>query len=331
MGFLDNPRLMELHEQINQAIQWNSRPDWQKVCTVLNGMSMPDMLDELWRVKGTGWLNSLAQFVPNATGVNVNRLRAAIGATQDQPPGDFDALLRQLPSDQRFAIMSVRAVTQAPDPLTPTLWSKFYWSTRSLPAPGTVPPPGTSGSASSGSAGSGDDDAAHLAADIATALTANAPKGSNPTTYTVTVVFRNLDALKIGKGNTELALLHEPNVSVQVSPDPNSPAAYQAAISIVNLHLKRNWGLLKPDVEISLGAQAGVTTPGPNPTAGLQAQVEVHVTTNISIVATSGLGFGPAIKPGDPPDRGATHFGNRDFDVGFTPFMIGIVGHWDPP
>jgi hypothetical protein len=325
MGLLDDPKLMDLHEQINRAIQWNSRPDWQKVSLILNGMWMPDMLDELWRIKGTGWLDGLAQFAPNATGVNVNRLRAAIGATQDQPPGDFDALLRQLPKDQQFAIMSVRAITQAPDPLTPTLWSKFYWSTRSLPAPGK------SGTATSGSAGSGDDDAAHLAADVATALTANAPQGANPTTYTVTVVFRNLDALKIGKGNTELAVLHEPNVSVQISPDPNSQAAYQAAISIVNLHLKRNWGLLKPDVEISFGAQAGVTTPGPNPTAGLQAQVEVHVTTNISIVATSGLGFGAPVKPGDPTDRGATHFGNRDFDVGFTPFMIGIVGHWDPP
>jgi hypothetical protein len=302
MGSLEDPKLMDLHEQINQAIQWNSRPDWQKVCQVLNGMSMPDMLDELWRVKATGKLSGLAMFAPNATGVNVNRLRAAIGASQDVPPGDFDALLRQLPRDQQFAVMSVRAVTQGPDPLTPTLWSKYYWSTRSLLAPAAT------GTATSGSAGSGDDDAAHLAADIAAALTANAPRGTNPTTYTVTVVFRNLDALKIGKGDTELAILHEPN-----------------------LHVKRNWGLLKPDVEFSFGVQAGVTMPGTNPTAGLQAQVEVHVTTNISIVATSGIGFGPPIKPGDPADRGATHFGNRDFDVGFTPFMIGIVGHWDPP
>ena len=217
------------------------------------------------------------------------------------------------------------AIRQAPDPLTPTLWSKFYGSTRSLPAPGT------SGTATSGSAGSGDDDAAQLAADVATALTANAPQAAHPTTYTVTVVFRNLDALKIGQGNTELAVRHEPNVSVQISPDPNNQAAYQAAISIVNLHLKRNWGLLKPDVEISVGAQVGVATPGANPSAGLQAQVEVHVTTNISIVATSELGFGPPVRPADPTDRGATHFGNRDFDVGFTPFMIGVVGHWDPP
>jgi hypothetical protein len=328
MGFLDDPKLRELHDHVQHAIYWSSNPNWQKVCEILNGMWMPDMLDEIWRIKETGRLDQLAMFVPQATGVNVPRLRAAIGAQQDRPPGDFDALLRTLPPDQQFAIKSVRAVTQAPDPLSPTLWSKFYWSTRSIAPPG----PGTGGSTRSGdSRGKGDDDAAHLAADIASALTANAPKGTNPATYTVTVVFRDLDALKLGKGDTELAVLHEPNVSVQVSPDPHNQAAYQAAISIVNLHLKRNWGLLKPDIELSFGAQAGMTTPGPSPTAGVQAQLEVHVTTQISLVATSGLGFGPPIRPGDPPDRGAIHFGNRDFDVGFTPFMIGIVGHWDPP
>jgi len=326
MGSLEDQKLMDLHEQIQQAIYWSSNPNWQRVCEVLNGMCMSDMLDEIWRIKGTGRLDNLAVFVPRASGVNIPRLRVAIGAIQDQPPADFDNLLRGLPDDQQFAITSVRAVTQAPDPLSPTMWSKFYWSTRS------IAPPGDSTDTSTGSSdGKGDDDAVHLAADIATALTANAPRGKNPTTYSVTVVFRNLDALKLGKGDTELALLHEPNVSVQVSPDPNNQAAYQAAISIVNLHLKRNWGLLKPDVELSFGAQAGVTQPGNSPAAGVQAQLEVHVTTRISLVATTGLGFGPPVKPGDPPDRGAVHFGNRDFDVGFTPFTIGIVGHWDPP
>ncbi len=328
MGSLDDPKLRDLHDQVQQAIYWSSSPNWQRVCEILNGMWMPDMLDEVWRIKGTGRLDQLAVFAPQATGVNVTRLRAAIGAQQDQPPGDFDALLRTLPPDQQFAIKSVRAVTQAPDPLMPTVWSKFYWSTRLLAPPGS----GSGGSTRSGdSTGKGDDDAAHLAADIATALTANAPRGANPATYTVTVVFRNLDALKLGKGDTELAVLHEPNVSVQISPDPNNQAVYQAAISIVNLHLKRNWGLLKPDIEISFGAQAGVITPGASPTAGAQAQLEVHVTTQISLVATSGLGFGAPIRPGDPPDHGAMHFGNRDFDVSFTPFMVGIVGHWDPP
>jgi hypothetical protein len=290
-------------------------------------MSMPDMLDELWRIKSTGWLTGLAVSVSSATGVNVPRLRAAIGAVQDQTPGDFDGLLRGLPLDQQLAVKSVRAVTQGPDTLAPTLWPKFYWSTRLL-----APPDANGGDAGQATAGGGgDDDSPHIGIDIASAMTANAPRGRSPMTYTATVVFRNLDALKLGSDDTQVALLHEPNVSVQLSPDPNSPQAYQAAISLVNVHLKRNWGLLRPDVEFSLGAQAGVTAPGSTPSAGLGVQVEVHVTTQISVVAQSGVTFGPAIQPGDPPDRGALHYGNRDVDVGFTPFMIGIVGHWDPP
>jgi hypothetical protein len=61
----------------------------------------------------------------------------------------------------------------------------------------------------------------------------------------------------------------------------------------------------------------------------LQAQLEVHVSTQISVTASSSLGFGP-LSPG-PPDRGAIHFGGNGVDMAFTPFMIGIVGHWDPP
>jgi hypothetical protein len=327
MGSLDDPILRSFHDQINEAINWSSRPDWQKVCAVLNGMAMPDMLDEIWRIKGTGRLDGLSYFVPQAEGVNIPRLRAAIGSQQDDPPGDFDALLRSLPPDQRFAIMSVRAANQAPDSLAPNLWPKYYWSTRSLPAPNSGA--GNSGQAEGAGGGGSDDDAAHLAADIATALTANAPKGSNPATYTVTVVYRNLDAFKHKSqtSDTEVAVGHEPNISVQISPDPHNSAAYQAAITLINVHIKRNWGLIKPDVEISFGAQVGVTNPGAVVGGGVQAQIELHVTTKISVIATSSMGFGPKQQPGDPPDYGSYHDGN----VSFTPLMIGIIGHWDPP
>jgi len=305
MGTLDDPKLMAIHNQIRDLIEQGEKPNWQKVCEILNGMSMPDMLDEIWRIKGVQRLVGLSNYAPRATGVNILRLRAAIGAVMDNPPGDFDGLLRALPADQQMAIKSVRAVTQAPEDMVPTTWSKYYWSTRAL-----APPNGDAGKKAGG-----DDDSFHVGADIATALTANYPRGQSPLTYTVSVVFRNLDALKLGEGDTEVALLHEPNVQVQISPDPNNKAAYQAAISLVNVHLKRNWGLIKPDVEFSLGAQVGVTAPSYAPSAALQAQVEVHVTTQVSLVATSGLSFAPGLKPGDPPDRGAMHFGNRDLDV----------------
>ena len=320
MGDLTDPKLMALHRQVWDSI-FNSGtyPNWQKTCEILNGMWMPDMLDEIWRIKGTTRLNHLSLFAPQATGVNVPRLRAAIGAVQDTPPGDFAGLCRMLPEDQQFAITSVRAVTQAPDTLSPALWSKYYWSTRTLPAPDAD---------DSGNGGAkGDGDSPHIGADAATGITANYPLTRSPMTYQLSVVFRNLDALKLGDDDTELALLHEPNVSVQLSPDPNNPVAYQAAISLVNLHVKRNLGLLKPDVEFSFAGQTGLS--GGAFSAGLQAQIELHVSTQISLTASSGVTFGP-MSPG-PPDRGALHYDANGVDVAFTPFMIGILGHWDPP
>src|ERR1700743_3512667 len=98
MGSLEDPILRNFHEQITQAIYWSSQPNWQRVCEILNGMNMPDMLDALWRIKVMGRLDALAYFVPQATGVGVSRLRAAIGAQQDEAPGDFDALLKTLPA-----------------------------------------------------------------------------------------------------------------------------------------------------------------------------------------------------------------------------------------
>ena len=213
---------------------------------------------------------------------NINRLRAAIGAKQDDPPSDLDALIQKH--------------TQS----------------------------------NGGEKGGDDDHEAHLAADIATALTGNALRGMNPRTYSVTVIYWNFDVLKLGKGKNEVAFGHEPSVTVVLSPDPNSQAAYQAAyqaaIGLVNLHMKRYWGLVKPDIEISISGQTGVQTPGAAPSGGLQRQVEVHGTTKISVTLGASLGVRPQARAGDPPDRGAFHFGNRNIDMSFTPFSIGIFG-----
>ena len=85
MGSLDDPKLRDFHDQIEKAIYWSSNPDYQKVCLILNGLSMEDMLDELWRIKATGHLGPLAQFPPRAKGVNNDRLRAAIGRSKTRP------------------------------------------------------------------------------------------------------------------------------------------------------------------------------------------------------------------------------------------------------
>lgn len=332
MGSLDDSKLKNYHEQIQQAIYWSSKPNYQTVCEILNGMSMQDVLDEIWRIKATGHLNPLARFVPEATGVNNDRLRAAIGALQDAAPPDINVLIKKLPVDQQRAVKNVRAATQAPAALNPLLQPDFYWRVRLLPK--YEPPPAPSDATADGDAGKSDDDdddEAHAAADFATAITANAPPGANPMTYSLTLIYRNFDVKKFGSKNTEVSIGHEPNVTVQLSPDPNNRAAYQAAITLVNLHLKRHWGLFRPDVEFSVSGQAGAQAPGPTPTGAVQAQIEVHATTKISVTLGTSLGFGPGRKPDDPPDRGAIHLGNRDVDMAFTPFMIGILGHWDPP
>jgi hypothetical protein len=324
MGSLDDPKLQDLHEQIQRSLTWSSQPDWQKACEILNGMSMPDMLDELWRIKSSSRLDGISLFAPRASGVNIPRLRAGIGALQSQPPGDFDGLVRMLPDDQQFAIMSVCAVTQAPANLSPALWSKYYWQTRSLNAPDPISINGSSGGAA---AKKGDDDSAHLAADIATGITANAPRGTNPATYTVTLIYRNLNAFKFGSDDTELdLLLHEPSISLQMSPDPNNQLTRSAAFSLINLHLKRNWGLLKPDIEGSVGPQLNLS-PNNALSAALQAQIELHITTQISLTFSSSLSVGPAPRPGSPPDYGSLQSGN----LSFSPFNIGLIGHWDPP
>lgn len=323
MGSLDDPKLYDFHEQIQRALTWSSQPDWQKACEILNGMSMPDMLDELWRIKSSSRLDGISLFAPRASGVNIARLRAGIGALQSQPPGDFDGLVRMLPDDQQFAIMSVCAVTQAPANLSPALWSKYYWQTRALAAPDPISINGSSGG---GAAKKGDDDSAHLAADIATGITANAPRGANPATYTVTLIYRNLDAFKFGPDDTEVDLGHEPNISLQMSPDPNNQLTRSAAFSLINLHIKRNWGLLKPDIEGSIGPQLNLS-PNNTLSAALQAQIELHITTQISLTFSSSLGVGPAPRPGDPPDYGSLQHGN----LSFSPFNIGLIGHWDPP
>jgi hypothetical protein len=325
MGSLDDPKVQDYHDQIQRALTWSSQPDWQKTCEILNGMSMHDMLDELWRIRTSSHLNGLSLFAPRASGVNIARLRAGIGALQLQPPGDFDSLVRMLPDDQQFAIVSVCAVTQAPANLSPALWSKYYWQTRALAAPDPISLSGGSGGAAAKGKGKDDDDA-HLAADVATGITANAPKGANPATYTVTLIYRNLDAFKFGSDDTEVDLLHEPNISLQMSPDPNNPLTRSAAFSLINLHLKRNWGLIKPDIEGSVGPQLNLS-PNNTLSAALQAQIELHITTQISLTFSSSLSVGPAPRPGDPPDYGSLQHGN----LSFSPFNIGLIGHWDPP
>ena len=97
MGLLDDPKLMDRHEQIKRySVEFKaglaqSLPDPERHVDARHARRTLAH-QRNWPAGRPG-----SVFAPNATGVNVNRLRAAIGATQDQPPGDFAALLRRLP------------------------------------------------------------------------------------------------------------------------------------------------------------------------------------------------------------------------------------------
>ena len=228
----------------------------------------------------------------------------------------------------------------------PTGWApscpKYYWQIRLLPTYIPPPAPSASGGSAKGTganAGKDDDnDEAHLAADLATALTANAPKGAQSGNLhrhgnlseprCLQVSRRQEDDPQYNKNKpNEVAILHEPNISVQISPDPNNQAAYQAAITLINVHMKRNWGLVKPDTR-PVSRPGGVLIPRAQPPA--QPPGSGSSRDHAGLGDRGSLaGFGPKPKPGDPPDLGAFHFAKDNLDMAFTPFTIGLLGHWD--
>jgi hypothetical protein len=137
----------------------------------------------------------------------------------------------------------------------------------------------------------------------------------------VTIIVRNLNAIS-GDDDADVALdvLHEPNVTVQFTPSITDPQVYQAAIALLNLHLRRHHEEL---VEISLGAQGQVGASG-TPGASAQAQVELHLTTHFSMLFSSSIG----VAPHGPPDPGTIPLGTEhDRDWSWSPFNVGVVFH----
>ena len=166
----------------------------------------------------------------------------------------------------------------------------------------------------------------HLALDVGTGVTANAPTGTSPTTVSVSLVWRNANLHTFGGEHapTALDLLHEPNFSLQLSPDPQNPQVYQAAVTILNWHLRRHGEDL---VEIGLSAMGQVNAAGA-PGAGLQLQTELHLTSRFSLTASTSLGVGPH-TPGPPTDRGSVPLGTTGpADWNWSPFNVGVVVHY---
>jgi outer membrane protein OmpA-like peptidoglycan-associated protein len=165
--------------------------------------------------------------------------------------------------------------------------------------------------------------------DLATGVNANGPPGSSPNTYTVTAVWRNLN-LRAGNehGAVALDLGHEPNLAVMLSPDPQNRAIYQAAVSVLNLHLRLHGDEL---IEASLAAQAALAQPSGTRTIGAQLQIELHLNTRFSLTLSSSVAGTPH-DPSAPPDRGSIPLGTRSgLDWSWAPISAGFLIHFDPP
>ena len=170
-----------------------------------------------------------------------------------------------------------------------------------------------------------DNQDAHLALDLSSGVTANAPHGASPTTYSVSLVWRNVNLHTFGGEHTPTAvdLIHEPNFSLQLSPDPQNPQVYQAAVTIVNWHLRRHGEDL---VEIGLSAMGQLNSAG-TPGAGAQLQAELHLTSHFSLTASTSLGVGPHTT-GPSTDRGSVPLGTAGGDWSWSPFGVGVLVHY---
>jgi outer membrane protein OmpA-like peptidoglycan-associated protein len=163
----------------------------------------------------------------------------------------------------------------------------------------------------------------HLGLDLSSGVTANAPLGVDPGTYTVGVVWRNFN-LKAGVDDAAVALdvFHEPTLSVQVV--PMNPQVYQLAVAVMNLHLRRHRQEL---IELSLSPTAQVNSAGV-PGAGVQGQIELHLTTRFSLAASSSIGVGPH-NPLAPPDRGTIPLGTEHGrDWTWSPVSVSALVHF---
>jgi hypothetical protein len=139
---------------------------------------------------------------------------------------------------------------------------------------------------------------------------------------TITLVLRNFNLPQSGDAST-IDFLHEPGLSIQVTPG-TPDAVVQAAIAAINVHLRRHGRDL---VELSVSPQASVDSSG-RPAAGVQGQMELHVTSAFSITAATSVSAAPH---SDTPDPGTVPLPSPDprVDLTWSPLSVGVLFHLD--
>ena len=165
----------------------------------------------------------------------------------------------------------------------------------------------------------------HPGIDFSTSLSANPPRYPHPETYGFSLVYRDLNLKSFGKDDAAFAvdIFHEPNLQITLSPDPHNAQLYQAAATLINLHFRRH----KNDfIEAGLGL-GGSLNPSGILSGQAQVQVEWHVTSRFSVVASSGISVS---KHDDtaPIDYSSVLIGTaKGADWSWAPVSVGMVWH----
>jgi hypothetical protein len=152
--------------------------------------------------------------------------------------------------------------------------------------------------------------------------------GADAGNVTVTFVLRDFNLPKSGDTST-IDFLHEPGVSVQVSPKQAPEPVVQAAISAMNVHIGRHG---KDLVEISAGPQAQGGG-GNKPSVGAQAQAQIHISSTFSVTASTSVA---ATSPGGELDPGSLQLSKPEssVDITWSPMSLGVLyklGGTEPP
>lgn len=134
---------------------------------------------------------------------------------------------------------------------------------------------------------------------------------ADASSITITFVYKDWNFPE-SEDDAVIDWMHEPNVSIQIVGGNASQPAIQAAISAINIHLRRHG---KDLVELSAGPQVGVPTDDPRKTSiGAQAQAELHITATFSLTASS------TVSGARNPDTGRV-------DITWQPISVGVLYH----
>src|SRR3989442_5058840 len=223
---------------------------------------------------------------------------------EGSPPGSRVGRLLQLQRLVGNAAVADLIIQRDTPPATATLLADARTGHRvraaALPEPGrTIPPPPPVRGIPWSPVGEGE--GPHRGVDIA----------ADASSVTITFVYKDWNFPE-SEDDAVIDWMHEPNVSIQVSPGSASPAVIQAAISAINVHLRRH---AKDFVELSVSPQVGVPTDDPGSVSvGAQAQAELHVTATFSLTAATTV-------------SGSKNRDTGRVDIQWNPISIGVLYH----